>query len=872
MPPHQPDPLAEYRAKRALERTPEPAGAGTNEIAAAGGLFVVHKHAARRLHFDLRLEMEGVLRSWAVPKGPSYDTADKRLAVHVEDHPLEYGDFEGLIPEGNYGAGAVIVWDRGRWVPLEDPVEGLAKGKLLFELHGIKLHGRWTLVKLKKSEKEWLFIKERDAYASSAGAMPPEESVLSGLTVEDLKAGRTPVEGIRTELASLGVPRKEVKPDTVQLMLAESRDRAFSEAGWLFELKLDGYRVLAARDGAPRLLSRNGNDLSATFPEVIRAIRALPLDRLLLDGEVVALDDSGRPSFQRLQQRGQLRRPLDIRHATVQWPVTFFAFDLLAFEDFDLRSLPLATRKALLRRLLPSAGLIRYLDHFEQDGEVLYEQIQKLGLEGIVAKRADSPYRAGRSPVWLKIRTRRTDDFVVVGFSAPKGSRSGFGALYLGRYVDGALTYTGRAGSGFSESQLTRVRATLEDLRRSDPPCVGPLPTEKGTSWVEPSLVCEVEYTEWTEEGLLRQPVFLRFREDKRPEECVGELAGRRVSGEAEKRGSGEATESQEKLDDEVEAPVTLSPSAALRAGSAKGPKPRVTPQPIAYTNLQKIFWPDDRYTKGDLIEYYRTIAPSILPYLADRPVVLTRYPDGIAGKSFFQKDAPGFVPEWIRTERMWSEQAEREIDYFVCDDEASLLYLINMGTIPLHVWASRTSSLDHPDWCVLDLDPKEAPFTDVVRVAQIAHQLCQEIGLPTFVKTSGSSGLHVLIPLGGQCRYEEARSLGELLARVISSELPEISTLTRQVSRRGGKVYIDYLQIGAGRLIVAPFSVRPLPGAPVSTPLRWNEVNEKLDIRSFTIRNLPARMQKLRRDPLRDVLELKPDLGDALERLSSRL
>jgi bifunctional non-homologous end joining protein LigD len=337
-------------------------------------------------------------------------------------------------------------------------------------------------------------------------------------------------------------------------------------------------------------------------------------------------------------------------------------------------------------------------------------------------------------------------------------------------------------------------------------------------------------------------------------------LAGRRV-GEAGK-------DSEADLDIDV----TLTPTLSEAKGKGRGPKPRFTSQPIAYTNLQKVFWPDDGYTKGDLIEYHRSIAPWILPYLADRPVVLTRYPDGIAGKSFFQKDAPGFVPEWIRTERMWSEQAEREIDYFVCDDEASLLYLINMGTIPLHIWASRTSNLDHPDWCVLDIDPKEAPFSDVVRVAQVAHQLCEEIGLPNRVKTSGSSGLHVLIPLGGQCRYDEARSLGELLARVISAELPEISTLTRQVSRRGGKVYIDYLQIGAGRLIVAPFSVRPLPGAPVSTPVRWSEVNGKLDIRSFTIRNLPARMQKLKRDPLRDVLELKPDLGEALERLSARL
>ncbi len=871
MPQFKPDPLAPYRAKRSLEGTPEPAGSrAPTPWEERGGLFVVHKHAARRLHFDLRLEMGGVLRSWAVPKGPSYDLADKRLAVLVEDHPLEYGDFEGLIPEGNYGAGAVIVWDRGRWVPVEDPVAGLAKGKLLFELRGLKLHGLWTLVKLKKGDKEWLLIKERDAYASASGSLPPEESVLSGLTVEDLKAGRTPADGIRAELERLGAPKREVRGETAPLMLAETRDRPFSDPAWLFELKLDGYRLLAARSSAPpRLFSRNGNDLASSFPEVSRAVDALPLSRLLLDGEVVALDESGRPSFQRLQQRAKLTRALDIRRAAVENPVTFFAFDLLAAEDFDLRPLPLVTRKELLRRLLPPTGLIRFLDHFEGEGEVLYQQVRKLGLEGIVAKRADSPYRAGRSSSWIKVRTRRADDFVVVGFSAPKGARAGFGALHLAQYVEGDLIYSGRAGSGFTGVQLAEVRATLDEIRRADPPCGGPVPKEKGTTWTEPRLVCEVEFTEWTEEGLLRQPVFLRFRDDKQPEECVGSGAAGQRGGRADLAGPEER--------------VTLSPSASLRARSPrkpshKGGQQRVPPsRPAAplprteFTNVNKIFWPDEGYTKGDLIEYYRAVGPWILPYLADRPVVLTRYPDGVNGKSFFQKDAPGFVPDWIRTERMWSEQAEREIDYFVCDDEAGLLYLANLGTIPLHVWASRTSSIDRPDWCVLDLDPKDAPFSDVIRVAQTTHALCEEIGLPNFVKTSGSSGLHVLIPLGGQCRYNEARSLGELLARVIVAELPDITTLARQVSRRGGKVYIDYLQIGAGRLLVAPFSVRPLPGAPVSMPIRWSEVNSKLDIRSYTIQNAVARMRKLKRDPLREVLTTTPDLGGVLERLTQR-
>jgi bifunctional non-homologous end joining protein LigD len=844
--PRKSDRLSPYRAKRSLERTPEPSGSVPAQPAGeAGGLFVVHKHAARRLHYDLRLEMEGVLRSWAVPKGPSYDPADKRLAVMVEDHPLEYGDFEGLIPEGNYGAGAVIVWDRGRWSPIGDPHAGLESGKLLFELHGLKLRGQWTLVKLKKSQNDWLLIKERDAYAAGEGSTLSEESVLSGLTVEDLKEGRTPADEIRARLQALNAPARVVQPGAVRLMLAESRDRPFTGAGWLFELKVDGYRALAARDGAARLFSRNGNDLTPCFPEVVQALKALPFDRMVLDGELVALDHAGRPSFQRLQQRAQLRRSLDIRHAAVENPVTFYAFDLLGFEDFDLRPLPLAERKALLRKVVPATGVIRFLDHIEEEGELLYDQVQKLGLEGIVAKRADAPYKPGRSAIWLKIRTRRTDDFVVVGFTAPKGSRSGLGALLLGSFENGELTFTGRAGSGFTEKQLVELRKTLEAIRVSQPPCSGPIPQENGASWVEPRLVCEVEYTEWTEEGLLRQPVFLRFRDDKRPEECV-------FRGTAGQQGSGAGD----------------GPETAV---SATGPQRPSEQQRLEFTNLKKVFWPDEGYTKGDLIEYYRSISPWILPYLEDRPVVLTRYPDGISGKSFYQMDAPTFVPDWVRTERMWSEQAEREIDHFICDDEQSLLYLVNLGTIPFHVWHSRMANIAHPDWCVLDLDPKGAPFTDVVTVALACHALCEEIGLPNLIKTSGSSGLHVLIPLGCQCRHDQARSLGELLARIITSQLPAITTLARQVSRRDGKVYVDYLQNGSGRLIVAPFSVRPLPGAPVSTPLRWSEVTPDLDIRRFTIANVPQRMQKLKRDPLRDVLKLEPDIEAALDRIRTR-
>src|SRR2546422_299509 len=789
-----PDPLSPYRAKRSLDRTPEPGArpATAAPPSSAGGLFVVHMHAARRLHWDLRLEMDGVLRSWAVPKGPSPNRADKRLAVHVEDHPLEYGDFEGIIPEGNYGAGAVIVWDRGRWVPLEDPEEGMRKGKLLFELHGYKLKGKWTLVKLKKGEREWLLIKEKGGCGWDEGALPPE-SVLSGLTVEELKGGKDRAAPVVKQLTRLRAQRRAVTLEQAEPMLAETREQPFSKPGWLFELKLDGYRVRAARErGAARLVTRNGHDIAPSFPEIARALTALPYEGLIVDGELVVPDEAGRPSFQRLQNRAKVSRALDVRRGAVESPAVLYVFDVLAFGGYDLRPLPLERRKALLEQIVPRVGPIKYLSHFEKDGEALYEQVVKLGLEGIVAKKADSPYRAGRSPNWLKIRADRTDDFVVRGFTRPKGSRSGFGALDLGAYENGKLVYAGRVGSGFTAAQLKEVSAALERGVRPTPAFTGPVPQDPGHTWVEPTLVVEVRYKEWTDEGLLRQPVFVRFRDDK----PVTEIA---------KKGEGRG-----ERDVEVP-PGRTSPISPL-------------PREVKFSNLDKVFWPDEGYTKGDLIEYYRAVSQWMLPYLADRPLVLTRFPDGITGKSFFQKDAPEYAQAFVRTVTIWSEDSQRELDYFVCDDQSSLLYIANMAAILLHVWSSRVATLEAPDWCILDLDPKEAPFTDVVTVAKRVRALCDDIGLPTGIKTSGSTGLHVLIPLGRQVTYEQSRTLGGLLARVIAAELPGIATVTRQVQKRDGKVYLDYVQNGHGRLLVAPFSARPWPGAPVAMPPRWSE------------------------------------------------
>ena len=867
--------LQQYRAKRSGDRTPEPVGALG---AGAGGLFVVHKHAARRLHWDLRLEIDGVLRSWAVPRGPSYDQADKRLAVHVEDHPIEYADFEGVIPDGNYGAGSVIIWDRGEWTPVEDVHEGMKKGKLLFDLNGYKLKGRWTLVKIKKGEKEWLLIKEKDAYLRKGnGDDLPQESVLSGLTVEERKAGKTPASLIREELERLKAPRKEVKPAAVDLMLAEPKEEAFTRDGWLFELKLDGYRLIAARTGdQPFLRSRNGMNYTGTFPEIARAVAALPVSSCVLDGELCVLDAQGRPSFNLLQNRALLNKQFDIKRAVVEHPATCFVFDLLGFEDFDLRGLPLHERKRLLKRLLPPLGALRYLEHFETNGEALMENVVGMGLEGIVAKKAASRYVGGRGPNWYKIRADRTGDFAVIGFTPPKGSRTGFGALHLGDLVDGKLVYAGRAGSGFNEQQMKELYARLKPAEREKPAAAAPMvdgkpiakasewtrvvPDLKGTTWVEPELVVEVRFKEWTGDGVLRHPIFLRVRDDKEVKDVSRQSAADSLVINKKTKQKA-ATKVTRAATDETDEPAPLVAPGATDRPPAQMPK---------LSNLTKIFWPEEKYTKGDLVEYYRTIAPWLLPYLIDRPLVLTRFPDGINGKSFYQKDAPEHTPSWMRTIGIWSEESQREVQYFVVENVEGLVYLANLGSIPIHLWASRVETLERPDWCVIDLDPKDAPFSDVITVAQSLHAICEQAGLPHFVKTTGKTGLHILIPLGRQCTYEQSRTIGDVLSRLTMRANPTISTMQRQINRRGTKVYLDWLQNRQGQTIVAPFSVRPLPGATVSMPLEWDEVNATLDPKHFTIRNALARMEQLGHDPNVAVLGIEPDLPAILSKLAS--
>ncbi len=860
------DSLRKYREMRSGDATPEPFGGevGDAESRKVGGLFVVQKHAATRLHYDLRLEHCGVLKSWAVPKGFSLDPEEKRFAAETEDHPFEYGDFEGVIPEGNYGAGAMIVWDRGRWIPLEDPFEGWEKGKLLFELRGYKLHGVWTIFRIKPpvaqrgksrdEDKSWLLMKKPDGAARKGGEYFPETSVISGLTVEELASGSTRMEAVLESAKELGAPKKKVSPQKVKPMLATLDDEPRSRKGWIYELKYDGYRLIAAKvDGKPYLRYRNGHDATALFPEIARALERWPVDDLVLDGEVVVLDAEGHPSFNRLQRRAMLTKTVDIERATLEHPATLFAFDMLSFCGYDLRALKTVERKGLLQEVVPPAGPLRFCDHIEERGKELFAHIGGMGLEGMVAKDGAAAYVGRRSTDWLKYRYEQTGDFVIVGMTLPeKGkNRTGFGALHLAiQAPENAgeeeldLIYAGRVGTGFDEHKLRTLSEQLRALERPDPPCRAAPDTELPATgkhlWAEPELVCEVRYKEWTHLHMLRHPVYLHLRPDKPPFEATGR-------GRSRAHAAG---------DDEPPAPQVEAPER---------PKP-------TFSNLDKIFWPEDGYTKGDMIEFYRQAAPTMLRYLEDRPVVLTRYPDGIHGKSFFQKNAPDFAPDWVHTETISSGGGERDIEYFVVNDEETLLYLANLGAIVLHVWSSRLTTLDRPDWCILDLDPKEAPFTDVVKLAKAIKKVCDEIGLPSYAKTSGSSGIHVLLPLGGAFDYQQSRTLAQLLATVIAQQHDDIATVIRNPAKRDGRVYVDYVQNGRGRLLVAPFSVRPKLQAPVSTPLRWREVTNKLTIEQWNIRSVPKRLKRQKSDPLAGVLEDEPDLLAALEKLAEML
>lgn len=894
--------LDAYLEKRDPNRTNEPFGAGPDAgpTATEAGAFVIHLHDATRRHYDLRLEVGGVLASFAIPRGPSLDPSQKHLAVHTEDHPIEYLDFEDVIPEGNYGAGPMILWDRGRVRFLDGPAEaGIEKGKLDFELYGLKVRGRFALVRLKGREKdrasasgdkgaknEWLFFKKQDAHASTTRDVVTElpRSVLSGLTVEELAEAPRIAARLAAEAAALGAPVGDFDARKMVPMLCAPSGAPERGEGWLYELKLDGVRVVASRRGPEvTLTNRKLRDETGRYPEVVLAMRALAPKRVVLDGEVVAFDESGRPNFQRLGHRMHLCRARDVAIAARDVPVVYVAFDLLALEDRDLRPLPLVERKRLLRELLRGPGVIRALDHLDGDGTPLLGFCREHQLEGVVAKRASSPYRPGpsRGPDWVKMKCEREADFVVIGFTSGEGGRGRLGALDLATWSGGELVYRGKVGSGLDERTIEALLERLRPLATNEPSAKGAyVPAPRGRTHVRPGVVVGVRFLGWSDDAQVRHPVFRGIRDDVDPAECVAAPLGEReeamldtepeiASDESDAWGAGGAGGAEEGSEAR-EAAGSVGGATGERARS--GRVARAAPgRRVSLTNPDKVLWPEDGYRKRDLFAYYGAVAPVMLPHLRDRPVVLVRYPDGIAGKWFYQWNAPPGVPPWMRTQTIAKDEEVKKADVFLVDDAEGLQYLANLACIPIHVLASRSRTLDQCDFLTIDFDVKNGSLADAVRLAGTLRELLDAIGLAGFPKTSGQSGLHVLVPLGPGIGFPTARALADLLGRLLVQRHPDIATMERIVAKRGARVYVDTGQTGTTRTIVAPYSVRATPGARVSAPLAWDEVTPSLDPGRFTIATMIERIAEVG-DPMAPMLEARPDIPGAVARLEALL
>lgn len=607
--------------------------------------------------------------------------------------------------------------------------------------------------------------------------------------------------------------------DDIELQLAEPMQRAFTRDGWAFELKFDGFRLLAERIGSKvRLLLRRGSEATRQFPEIVEALAALPGGDFVLDGELVIQDAAGRPIFQKLLQRGRLTGAKAIEQRRRANPAVFFAFDLLMDEGEDLRKRPLRERKARLFERVRKGDRLLPVEHVEREGEALLEAVRAQRLEGIVAKELSAPYKGGRHDTWRKLALQHSGDFVVVGYAED------FNALILATWDGHRYVYAGKVGAGVTPKVSKALRPRLEAATIPEPAFIGGLPEDRDAKWVTPGLVIEARYKNWTETLAVREPVFLRVRDDKEPHECRAPSSG------------------------QVQAAVEVTPHAKI-------------------SNADKLLFPEDGITKGELVEYYRQVSRWLLPYLKDRPLMLTRYPDGIHGKNFFQKNAPLKSPEFVRTVRMRNEEEKRDIDQIVCDDLRTLEWCANLATLPLHLRAGRVGRLNRADWCVIDFDPKGAPFEGVIRLAVGLHERCEAAGLPTYVKTSGSSGLHVMIPLAGQLDEDGARQLGEVLAALLVHDFPELATTERAMKKRESKIYVDAYQNGPGKLIAAPFCVRALPTAPVSMPLSWEEVRPGLSPRQFTIRNAIARLEKSG-DPMAPLLTGQVSIERALAAL----
>jgi len=885
------DTLGDYAARRAFAATPEPSPALP---AARSGmlLFVVQQHAARQLHYDFRIELDGVLKSWAVPKGPSLDPGVKRLAVQTEDHPFEYAAFEGVIPPKQYGAGEVIVWDCGVYAPDEDHGEwpgnraeaerrvraALEKGKLSLFLRGEKLKGSFALVRSSES-KNWLLIKHRDAYAGERDVTEQDRSVVSGMTVADLKRLPAPEPLPAARLAPSG--RAETMPTKLAPMLAGTGEAPFNHhPDWLFEPKLDGYRVLAfVRDGEVKLRSRRGLDLTPVFPQIAAELARQSAD-MILDGEVLALDAAGRPSFNALQNRARLKTPREIAAAERDTPAILYGFDLLHFAGIDLRPAAYSDRRRYLAQcLLPSPHVQRI--HASEDGVALHAAALAQGFEGVMAKRRDSRYEAGRrSSAWLKIKPTHSAEFVVGGYTLGRGARAPLGALLLGYWKQGELHYAGHVGSGLDDATLAQLKQRFAPLKTERHPFAEAPPLHRATVWLRPDTVAEVKFAEWTPDGYLRAPVFLRLREDVDPKSVR-----RSDPKHAVQLPDTSVDEVLRQLEDPRQA-FTLA----------------VGPHRIRLTHLDRVYWPADKtlkqpaLTKRDLLRYLAQVSPYMLPHLADRPLTVIRMPEGIGGERFFQKHWDPPLPDFAETVTVFSESRDERHDYLVCNNLPILLWLGQSGALEFHAWHSRArpgadapglgtdyssstaalerSLLNYPDYLVFDLDPyiysgKEAAgaepeyslaaFDKGKETAFHLREVLQAMGLVPLVKTSGKTGLHVFVPIERTLDFAAVREAAGLIGRHLLRQHSKLITMDWSIAKRSGRIFFDYTMNTRGKTLAAAYSPRGVPGAPVSVPLTWEEL-ATAQPPDFSLTNVVQRLAQTG-DLWRDVLARKQSL-----------
>ena len=857
--------LEEYRRKRRFDRTPEPSS--PKAVPQFEGTFVVQKHAARRLHYDFRLAVDGVLKSWAVPKGPSLNPADKRMAVQTEDHPMSYANFEGNIPAGNYGAGTVMVWDRGRFrvEGQRGAKEQLEHGEIKFKLAGEKLSGGFVLVRTKRGDKqpEWLMIKHQDEAVDPAWNIDEHDgSVMTGRILDEI-AGELPPKREPTPLqpGELEGARKAAMPASLSPMLATLIDKPFSDPGWLFEIKWDGARTLAwVEDGEVRLRSRAGNEVTHQYPELASLPQHLNVKQAILDGEIVVLDENGRSEFERMQQRMNVQCPSP--DLLSRYPVTYFLFDLVYCDGYDLREVPLLGRKNFLRRILDPSREFRFSDHQLEKGKELFELARQQDLEGVVGKRVDSFYASTRSPNWVKLKATKTVDAVVGGWTAPRGSRTHFGSLLLGLYQGKALRFVGHAGTGMDEKMRDLLMKKLRDLENDKCPFDKIPETNEQAFWAKPDLVAHMRFIGWTQEPRLRAPVFLALRNDVRPEEC-------RWENEVAPQAAPAIVHSPEIVG------TVLSDKKEIEAELFSGKQESVTldfeGKRFRLTHLNKVFFPESGYTKRDLLAYYYRISECLLPFLKDRPLVLRRYPDGIKGQAFFQKNMPEGVPKWTETVSIPSEGKREDIQYVIANDLASLLYLTGLGCIDHNPWSSRRDDLEHPDYFFFDLDPADGTeFANVLTIARALHEKLTQVGLKIFMKTSGATGFHIYLPVERIYTFEQLRMFGEIFAQLVTAEHPELVTHERIVSkRRPGRVLIDVTQNSLGRPLAAAYTVRAFPKAPVSTPVEIKELRPTLKPEKFNMKNLFSRLKE-KGDLWADFWQSRQRIEPALEELGA--